>query len=231
MEHPVETSKPAPSDPSAVGAFFDVDNTLIPGTAIEVHFFRFLWKHGLVGWSEAARSVWHLLRHIPPMSFHPLRARKRYLEGKQPATIEPVAEAFVQAEVCPRLSQVGLAKLDAHRRDGHRLVLITASLDFLITPLARHLGVEAVLAARPERTSDGYTGRVLPPLPYGEGKRVLLEAFAKAHGLDLRACYAYGDSPGDVETLRLVGHPQVVNPIRGMARIAQRQGWPVVRWT
>jgi HAD superfamily hydrolase (TIGR01490 family) len=231
MEQPVQTSKPVSRDPSAVGAFFDVDNTLIPGTAIEVHFFRFLWKHELVGWSEAARSVWHLLRHIPPMSFHPLRERKLYLEGKQSSAIESLAEPFVQAEVCPRLSREGLTKLDTHRRDGHRLVLITGSLDFIIAPLARYLGVEAVLAARPERAGDGYTGRVLPPLPYGEGKRVLLEAFARANGLDLRACYAYGDSPGDVETLQLVGHPQVVNPIRGMARIAQRQGWPVARWT
>jgi phosphoserine phosphatase len=30
--------------------------------------------------------------------------------------------------------------------------------------------------------------------------------------------------------LQLVGHPLVVNPIRGMARIARHQGWPVTQW-
>ena len=49
--------------------------------------------------------------------------------------------------------------------------------------------------------------------------------------MDLKECYAYGDSPGDVAVLQSVGHPQVVNPIRGMARIAKRHGWPIVRWT
>ncbi|MER3423872.1 MAG: HAD-IB family hydrolase, partial [Nitrospiraceae bacterium] len=38
---------------SHVGAFFDVDNTLVPGLAIEVRFFRHLLQRGLVGVGEA----------------------------------------------------------------------------------------------------------------------------------------------------------------------------------
>ena len=49
-------------------------------------------------------------------------------------------------------------------------------------------------------------------------------------GLDLGRSYAYGDSPGDVGLLGAVGHPLVVNPIRGMASVARRRGWPVVQW-
>ncbi len=59
---------------------------------------------------------------------------------------------------------------------------------------------------------------------------MLITDLALHHGLDLAACYAYGDSPGDVEILRLVGHPLVINPIRGMREIARRHQWPVVRW-
>jgi phosphoserine phosphatase len=75
-----------------------------------------------------------------------------------------------------------------------------------------------------------YTGRVVPPLPYGNGKRQLLDRLAQDLALDLSACYAYGDSPGDLEVLRAVGHPTVVNPIRGMARVARQRGWPIVEW-
>ena len=213
------------------GAFFDVDNTLIPGVAIEVRFFRYLFKRGLVGAGEAGRSLWFLLRHIPPFSLRALRERKLYLAGKQPATIEPLAQEFVRSEICPRLSSNGRAALLAHRRAGHAVVLLTGSLDFLIAPLASMLEVETVFAARPERTPQGYTGRVLPPLPYGEGKRRLIEAYVRERSMDLKYCYAYGDSPGDVEVLSSVGYPTVINPIRGMARIAKRQGWPVAKWT
>jgi HAD superfamily hydrolase (TIGR01490 family) len=213
-----------------LGAFFDVDNTLIPGVAIEVKFFRYLLRRGFVGMRESAQSAWHLLRHMPPMSLHPLRERKLYLAGKYPAMIEPLAEEFVRAEICPRISHDGLAVLEKHQQAGHRVVLVTGSLDFLIAPLATMLNVPTVLAATPERIASQYTGHVLPPLPYGEGKRVLIESLSAHEQMDLQDCYAYGDSPGDVAVLQSVGHPQVVNPIRGMGRIARQHGWPVVTW-
>ncbi|HET8580214.1 MAG TPA: HAD-IB family hydrolase [Nitrospiraceae bacterium] len=214
----------------SVGAFFDVDNTLVPGFAIELHFLRYLWKEGLVGVKDALRSLGFFLRHIPPVSFHPLRERKLYLAGKQRTTIEPLAAKFIRAEICPKLSKDGIAALEAHRRAGHCCVLVTASLDFLVAPLAAFLDVETVLSARPELGGDDYTGHVLPPLPYGEGKRQLVESVAAQEGLDLADSYAYGDSPGDVGLLGAVGHPLVVNPIRGMASIARRRGWPVAKW-
>ena len=40
----------------SVAALFDVDNTLLPGEASEVRFFRFLWRRGLVGWSELTQK-------------------------------------------------------------------------------------------------------------------------------------------------------------------------------
>jgi HAD superfamily hydrolase (TIGR01490 family) len=227
--HPGDTShKQAPAQ---VGAFFDVDNTLIPGQATEIRFFHYLRRHGVAGWRDAARSAWYLLQHMPPVSLHPLRERKLYLEGKRPETIEPLADAFVQAEVRPRLARAGITRLEEHQRNGHHVVFITGCPEFLIAPLAKFLGVETVFCAQPDLDDNGaYTGHLVLPVPYGEGKRLLVEEFARERGLALKDCHAYGDSPGDVETLLSVGHPLVVNPIRGMDRIARRYGWPVVRW-
>jgi phosphoserine phosphatase len=71
---------------------------------------------------------------------------------------------------------------------------------------------------------------VVPPLPYGDGKLTYVYRLAEELELDLDACFAYGDSPGDRAVLTAVGHPTVVNPIRGMGRVARRNGWPVVSW-
>jgi HAD superfamily hydrolase (TIGR01490 family) len=153
-----------------------------------------------------------------------------YLTGKRPADIESYAREFCQAKMIGRLSVQGRAKLDAHRQAGHQLILVTGAPDFLIAPLAEFLGVPTVFAAKPEQRDSVYTGALIPPLPYGCGKRELILAHAQGMGLDLASSYAYGDSPGDRDILELVGHPLVVNPIRGMARTARRLGWPVARW-
>jgi HAD superfamily hydrolase (TIGR01490 family) len=214
----------------SVAALFDVDNTLLPGEASEIQFFRFLWQRGLVGWGELSRSVAWLAGHMPPFSLHPLRERKVYLTDKRSADIESYAREFCQAQMIGRLSAQGRAKLDEHRQAGHHLILVTGAPDFLIAPLAEFLGVPTVFAAKPEQQDSVYTGALIPPLPYGRGKRELILAHAREMGLDLTGSYAYGDSPGDHDLLEMVGHPLVVNPIRGMARTAHRLGWPIATW-
>ena len=215
----------------SVAALFDVDNTLLPGEASEVRFFRFLWRRGLVGWGELSGTMAWLARHVPPFSLHSLRERKVYLTGKRPADIESYAKEFCQTEMIDRLALQGCAKLDAHRRAGHQLILVTGAPDFLIAPLAAFLNVPTIFAAKLEQHNSLYTGALIPPLPYGRGKREVILAHAQEMDLDLAESYAYGDSPGDSDLLELVGYPLVVNPIRGMRRIARRRGWPVTEWT
>lgn len=215
----------------SVAALFDVDNTLVPGEACEVRFFRFLWKRGIVGWGEGRRSAAWLLRHVPPFSLHPLRERKLYLTGKRSTEIEVLAQEFCRTEMIGGVSRQGRRQLDLHQKAGHQLILVTGAPEFLIKPLAVALNVPTVFAAKLEEQDCVYTGRVIPPLPYGTGKRDLIVAHATKKGLDLTQSFAYGDSPGDHEVLALVGHPLVVNPIRGMARLARRQGWPLADWT
>jgi HAD superfamily hydrolase (TIGR01490 family) len=215
---------------SQVAAFFDVDNTVLPGQASEVRFFRWLWRRGVVGWAEVRASVAWLLRHQPALSLHPLRERKLYLAGKPAQVIEPLGEEFCREQLCPCVSPVAMRTIEEHRQAGHTIILLTGSLDFLIEPIATALQVDRCFAGCLEQMNGVYTGRLVPPLPYGEGKRRLIEQLAKDLALDLSLCYAYGDSPGDLDLLRAVGYPSVVNPIRGMARMARQQQWPIQRW-
>ena len=215
---------------SSIAAFFDVDNTLLPGEASEVRFFRWLWRRRVVGWPEVRVSLSWLMRHVPALSLQPLRERKLYLAGKPSQVIEPLGEEFCREQLCPCVSPAAMRTINEHRRAGHAIILLTASIDFLIDPIATALQADRCFAGRLEEMNGVYTGRLVPPLPYGEGKRQLIERLARDLMLDLSLCYAYGDSPGDLEVLRAVGHPTVVNPIRGMAHIARQQNWPIVRW-
>ena len=225
-------TSPAPLSYSQtwIGAFFDVDNTLVPGPSIEIGFFRHLWKDGLVGWPELRHSAAYLLRHVPPLSLSPLRRNKFYLNDLEVTLIEMLAQEFVETTVFRRLSPRALGVLSRHQDAGHLVALVSGSPEFLVKPLAEKLGVSLVYGARLETYEGRYTGRVFSPLPYGEGKQRHVERLASRYNLDLHRSYAYGDSPGDLHTLKVVGHPLVVNPIRGMARIARQQGWPVTEW-
>ncbi len=224
-------SAPAPLPlTQRVGAFFDMDNTLIPGPSIEIGFFRSLWEEGLVGWPEIWMSVRHALRHMPPLSLGSLRRHKPYLLGQVVSHIEQRAQEYVDVCVWPRIAAQALDRLDHHKNAGHLIAIISGSPECLVKPVAEKLGVSLVFGAKLDIQSNLYTGRVRAPLPYGEGKGRYIERLATHYELDLSRSYAYGDSPGDLQALQLVGYPFVVNPIRGMARIAHHHGWPVAQW-
>jgi len=215
---------------TSIAAFFDVDNTVLPGEASEVGFFRWLRRRGVVGWPETRASVTWWLRHLPSLSLQPLRERKLYLAGKPAQVIESLGEEFCREALCPRVSPAAMTAIERHRSEGHLVILLTGSLDFLMEPIAESLQVDRCIASQLEQVEGVYTGQVVSPLPYGEGKLIYMHRLAKELELDLTACFAYGDSPGDRAVLSAVGHPTVVNPIRGMSRVACRHGWPVVSW-
>ena len=215
---------------SRIAAFFDLDNTIVPGPAIEYRYVHMLWQLGLVGPPDLIRSAAVLLRNVPPWSFDPLRRFKAYLADKSIVAVEASAQSFFWEHVCPRISEQACLSIEEHRAQGHRLVLLTGSPDFIVEPLATYLKIDQVVAGRLEKSDDTFTGRMLEPYPYRHGKRLAAERLASDQGLDLGASYMYGDSPGDLPILEAVGHPRVVNPIRGMRRIARRHGWPILRW-
>jgi HAD superfamily phosphoserine phosphatase-like hydrolase len=127
-----------------------------------------------------------------------------------------------------------------HVKKRHEIVLISGTL----APLARSaaLALETELAARAitvtirviatrlEEKDGKWTGRVLGEAMFGEAKARAAKQLATELRLDLRRCYAYGDSLNDRWLMEVVGRPAAVNPSNDLASIAQTRRWPILGW-
>ena len=102
-----------------------------------------------------------------------------------------------------------------------------AAARFLAEPLARHLGVKHLVYTRLEVEDGRFTGRVIEPICFGEGKVYWLQQFIEDEGIELSKSYFYTDSITDMPLLDLVGHPMVVNPDPILYRMAVRRHWSV----
>jgi len=219
-----------PSKPSLVAAILDVDYTLVPRTSIERMFVRYLWDHGELRFSDLLRTIRGLLIDNPgPFSVR-IKMNKSYLAGRPVRALERLAGVFVADKVRPAVSPKALTALESHRRQGHCLVLLTGCPEFLVRPLAEALGIASIIGSRLEEKDGRWTGRLIPPHPYGAAKRGLLETWAKIETVRLDQSHAYADSPADRAVLEAVGYPHVVNPGRSMRRLAADRGWPVLDW-
>jgi HAD superfamily hydrolase (TIGR01490 family) len=223
-------------------AFFDFDNTLIDGDAGPL-FGRSLFSARL-----SARGPWGRLRlrlqYAPYIGWmavqavlYKLRARKRSsivrsaylgLRGVSADRFEALLGDFVDHEV-PRLIFPEMHAIVAgHLAAGRRCVVVTTGMEPLVRRAARHFppGLE-VIGCRLLQRKGRLTGRVVGPL-FGVDKANIMDAYARALGVDLADCWAYSDHWSDKQMLEAVCHGVAVNPKGRFRRLAQRQGWQIL---
>ncbi|MEL7368968.1 MAG: HAD family phosphatase [Myxococcota bacterium] len=105
---------------------------------------------------------------------------------------------------------------------------MSGSLDFIVAPLARHLGIDDIITNRLEFRDGVATGKLLKPIMAGANKARFIQEYARDHGLDLLESYAYSDSYSDYAMLAVVGRPAAINPDGRLKRAAEELSWPVL---
>lgn len=128
---------------------------------------------------------------------------RRLLAGQPVSALEEVAESFADHVVAERLREEALERIEFHRAAGHELVVVSASPELYVAPVARRLGFAAALGTRLEVGPDGrLTGRLVGRNCRGPEKVLRLREWL---GDETPAIVAYGDSRGDRELLAFAG--------------------------
>jgi HAD superfamily hydrolase (TIGR01490 family) len=92
-----------------------------------------------------------------------------------------------------------------HRAEGHEVVIVSATLDAYLQPVAEALAIDALLCSRLEYDAHGRcTGRLIDGNCRGPAKLARLEHYLGTEPAEL---WAYGDSAGDDEMLARADHP------------------------
>ncbi|MCC6302911.1 MAG: HAD-IB family phosphatase [Gammaproteobacteria bacterium] len=206
----------------------DLDGTLLDPPSSERRFIRHLAGQRVLGARQWLAAGGFFLRWTPRFGRAVGRKNKAYLSGLAASEVARAAQAFVAAELLPRLRPVMLERLRRHAAAGDALVLLTGAPGFIAAPVARHIGARWC-AAEPVLREGRYTARPPRRHPLGAEKLALAGALARAARVDLRQCVAYADSGDDIPLLRAVGRAVAVAPDRRLAREAIRRGWEVLR--
>ena len=228
---------------SAVGAFFDVDETLVRVNSMA----EFLWyvprhrsaRSGLgalergIGLARAAARYARLaLASFSDPSR--IRVNRRYyagLRGVELAEYEALARrwfAEVAARCPPPFNAEVVARLRDHQGRGHVVALVSGSHRALVAQVAAELGVVHVIATDVEVEGGRFTGRLVAAPLVSTGKVAAMRAFAEVHGLDLGRSHAYSDHASDLPMLEAVGHPCAIVGDPRLAAVAWERRWPTI---
>ncbi len=205
-------------------AFFDLDYTLLNTSSGIIYMKELLRQRRISLWRLGWVGVQYRLKQIDFGEAH-LRLISTVGQNGQTAT-QPFFEEWVACKLLPQLNAVGRRKIDWHTAQGHRVVIISASIEEIVRPVANHLGVD-YLCTRLAVKNNRYTGQLDGPLCYGHGKVSHAARWAAQNNLDFPQCvgYFYTDSSSDLPLLDLAQNPVPVNPSRRLAKIAAERGW------
>lgn len=217
---------------SKIAAFFDLDGTLIPGSA-NIPLAKAAFRAGMMTPKELAKDLRNGVSFILKGATDERSAQVRdrilaAVQGYPAAQVESLGDTFMAAlveSVGPTMQQV----LDEHADRSEDRIVLSASPTEIVSRFAAEVGLEHGTGTTSERDADGvYTGRLAGPFCYQEGKVEVMRQLATEHGYDLSESYAYSDSVSDLPMLTAVGHPVAVNPEPELRELATERGWRII---
>lgn len=221
----------SPAGPQ-IAAFFDLDRTLIAGFSA-LTFVRDGFKSGRLGASDLVELLFAATSfQLGTVGFSGfLSGTARTLKGFSEEEFARVGEQIFNEQLAAEVYPEARAIVDAHKKRGHTVAIVSSATRYQVEPIARELGIEHVLVSSLEVKDGLLTGELVYPLCYGEGKAIAARGLTAQLDLDLKQSWFYTDSDEDLPLLEIVGKPRPTNPNRNLATIAARRKWPTQTFT
>ena len=215
-----------------IAAYFDLDGTLLNAssekTLTGVLARRRPWRipHATIAWTLGA--TFGLLTGKAP--YDALRNRG-HLSLASWQILEQYSEEIATTYLKERVPSGAWERLDWHRKQGHRLVLVTATVAPMAEAMARVLAMDEVYGCGPENRTGMLSGFERGwSVPRRKGKVPIVEQDAEKHGHDLSQCFGYGNTHADSWFMRICGHAIAVNPESSLEQFAKKNNWEIVHW-
>lgn len=215
-------------------AFFDLDKTIIAKSST-LAFSKPFFAQGLLNRRAVLKSSYAQFIYLLSGADHDQMDRMRahmtnMCTGWDVEQVKSIVNETLHDIVTPLVFAEAADLIAAHKLCGRDVVVVSASGEEIVAPIARALGATHAMATRMVVEDGRYTGEIAFYC-YGEGKVQAIRELAAREGYPLEHCYAYSDSITDLPMLESVGHPSVVNPDRGLRREALERGWPVMSFS
>lgn len=213
-------------------AFYDFDGTLVSSNVVTRYAF-FAKNHPSK--LHACLRYTKLLVTVPFWIGLDIYSRRlfnqvfyREYRGMEEDWLGQQAEKMFERDIAPKIYSGAKSLLEADRKAGFRLVLVSGGLDFGLAPAVRHFGFDDVICNRLVYQQGVATGEIAPPLLAEQEKLAAIKRFCREYNVDTARSKAYSDSFSDIPMLEAVGLPAAVNPDRRLRRAASERGWPVL---
>lgn len=215
-------------------AMFDLDHTLLPLDS-DYSWGRFTAGLGWVDRAEFDRQNEKFFRDYRAgtldIDAYVAFATAAFLAQGQSAA-EAAHARYLQDIIAPEIHPQAVELVQNHKKQGATTIVITATNEFVASPVARLFGPDLVMAVELQRdAATGWFKGLVHGVPsFREGKVQRIESWLAQQGLawgDVDSSF-YSDSINDLPLLERVNNPVATNSDDTLRAIAQNRGWRIL---
>jgi len=214
-------------------AIFDLDETLIKADSANM-WSRYMQQQGLVNDPAFVERDHQFLaaygRGELDMQEY-MQFTLEPLKGMAEDKLNTYVSDFVSRDIPEVIYPQAKPLIDQLRNEGYRILVISATMEFLVSPIAATLGIEEIIGIKVATDPENcLTGETTGTLSFREGKITRLLEWLELQGENLAHARFYSDSINDLPLLELVDFPVATNPDSQLRQIAQQRNWPQLNW-
>lgn len=137
----------------------------------------------------------------------------RFIKGFSKEELDELAESFYKERLSKILYSDGIEHLKKLKKEGYKVILITASPEFYMHKLYDIKEVDYIIGTRFKFEDNKFACLMDGLNCKGEEKVVRLKNYIKENNLevDFKNSHMYSDSLSDLPLLKLVGNPHLIN--------------------
>jgi HAD superfamily hydrolase (TIGR01490 family) len=211
---------------------FDIDETLIKGQSQKL-FVDYLFKKRLISLGVYLKILlWFILYklHIVKNPRAIIDYGFRFSRGMTVVAMENLVDHFFKEALVDKFYPQSLDIIKKHQASGDIIVLVSNAFDFLVRRIANHLSIQYFICTKLALSSNILTGTIEGEIVYGQKKVELIKQFLQDHTFSLLGSWAYADHISDLDVLRLVDNPVVVNPDAHLLKEAKKRRWKILSY-
>ncbi len=219
-------------EPQKIGAFFDIDNTIMRGASI-YHLARGLFARKILSATDLANFAFAQGKFLTYGSENLADMARitenalSFVTGRSVEEVVGLSEEIYDEIMADKVWPGTVQLAHTHRAAGHQVWLVSAAPIELANIIATRLGLSGAIATVSEVENGVYTGRLKNPPMHGAQKAIAVAKLAAEYELDLAHSFAYSDSSNDIPLLNSVGNPTAINPDSALRSHALESGWPI----
>ena len=137
-------------------------------------------------------------------------------------------EQFIEEKIRPIVTKTGKELIDQAHAEGKKVIIATATNDFVTRPIADIFDVSVLIATEFEIKDNAFTGRVVGAPCFRSGKLNKVTKWINDNNFDLSQASFYSDSFNDLPLLERVKKPVIVDGDDKLKEIGRNKNWECV---